>query len=227
MPSSNLTHTAPAKPNAILFDWDNTLVNTWPTIHDAMNHTLVHFGMTPWSMDETRSRVRKSMRNTFPSLFGEAWLDAADVFYGRYQAIHVDRLEPLPGAEELLAYLHQQQVFSSVVSNKVGNYLRIEARHLGWDHYLVHLVGAGDAEHDKPALDPVLMALADSGTAPQSTVWFAGDANIDLECAQNAGCTPILVRENKPDSNEVADLPPHHYVPNCSKFKVMVAQALG
>ena len=49
----------PGLPRAILFDWDNTLVDTWPVIHDSMNVTLTHMGWEPWTMDETRARVRR------------------------------------------------------------------------------------------------------------------------------------------------------------------------
>ena len=31
-------------PQAALFDWDNTLVDTWPVIHEAMNTTLSAMG---------------------------------------------------------------------------------------------------------------------------------------------------------------------------------------
>ncbi len=217
MPASTLT-----PPDAILFDWDNTLVDTWPTIQDAMNHTLAHFGMPVWSMEETRLRVRKSMRDSFPGLFGDRWQRAADVFYERYRAIHVKRLEPLPGAEDLLQFLHDAGIFTGVVSNKVGEYLRVEARHLGWERYFTNLVGAGDAERDKPALQPVLMALEGSNTKPAENVWFIGDADIDLVCGTEAGCLAILVRENAPDDEERNALPPHHYCKNRHQLKVMI-----
>ena len=29
------------KPKAVIFDWDNTLVNTWPIIHDEVNDLLL------------------------------------------------------------------------------------------------------------------------------------------------------------------------------------------
>ncbi|PPR65951.1 MAG: hypothetical protein CFH03_00782, partial [Alphaproteobacteria bacterium MarineAlpha3_Bin2] len=41
---------ANGKPRAILFDWDNTLVDSWPTIIDALNVTLEAYGKTPWTM---------------------------------------------------------------------------------------------------------------------------------------------------------------------------------
>ena len=34
-------------PRAILFDWDNTLVDSWPTILDALNTTFEAFHMAP------------------------------------------------------------------------------------------------------------------------------------------------------------------------------------
>lgn len=33
-----------AGPRAILFGWDNAPVDSWPTIHDALNITLTAFG---------------------------------------------------------------------------------------------------------------------------------------------------------------------------------------
>ncbi len=216
--NSSDTNSLP-RPSAVLFDWDNTLVNSWAVIHEAMNTTLTHFGKDNWTLEETRQRVRKSMRNSFPVLFGDAWSDAADVFYARYSEIHVSRLEPLPGSQDMLEALHGHGVFMAVVSNKTGEYLRIEATHLGWDRYLENLVGANDAEQDKPAADPVHMALDGSGHQPAGNVWFVGDADIDLECAVNTGCTPILVRETPPEPGEFDRHPPAKYLKNCTELK--------
>jgi len=217
MPLSSISTLNP--PKAVIFDWDNTLVDSWVIIHDAMNATLNHFGMESWTLDETRGRVRKSMRDRFPALFGDAWRDAADVFYARYREIHVANLKPLPGSGDVLEALHEQGIFLAVVSNKTGEYLRLEATHLGWDRYLSNLVGANDAAHDKPATDPVHMALNGSGQKPGTDVWFVGDTDIDLECAINAGCLPILVRETPPVPGEFDEHPPEKYLKNCWDLK--------
>ena len=39
-------------PRAVLFDWDNTLVNTWPTIVECYHDTFTALGMTPWTATE-------------------------------------------------------------------------------------------------------------------------------------------------------------------------------
>jgi phosphoglycolate phosphatase len=210
-PSSNLD----TKPKAILFDWDNTLVDSWPVIHDALNITLTTYGLEPWTLTETKQRVRKSMRDSFPALFGDEWEAAGEVFYERYAAIHIDKIKPIIGVAKMLIDLHAEGVYLSVVSNKKGNYLRQEAAHLGWDHYFNHLVGALDAPQDKPALAPVSMALNGSGIAPGRDVWFVGDADIDMECAINTGCVPVLISPEKPKSMELLDYPPQLHFPDC------------
>src|SRR3546814_18896913 len=52
-----------------------------------------------------------------------------------------------------------------VVSNKRGPLLLLEAARLGWDRYFGCLVGAIDAERDKPAPAGVDFALSGSGIA--------------------------------------------------------------
>src|ERR687887_1810093 len=92
------------RPRAILFDWDNTLVNTWPTIVECYRDTFAALGLTPWTADEVRSRAHGSLRDLFPTLFGERADEAERVFYETFYRIHLDRLEPPPGAASPLAH---------------------------------------------------------------------------------------------------------------------------
>lgn len=213
-----------ARPRAILFDWDNTLIDSWAAIQDAQNFTLAHFGMEPWTLAETRERVRGSMRDTFPAMFGERWREAGEVFYARFTEHHLDALKPLVGAEDMLIALHDAGVYLAVVSNKKGDYLRAEAARLDWGRYFGvrggganggGIVGAFDAANDKPAVDPVDLALAGSGIATGPSVWFAGDTDIDLECARNAQCVPVLVRGEPPARGEFAGHSPALHVTDC------------
>ncbi len=200
-----------ALPGAVIFDWDNTLVDSWPVIRDALNTTLISFGQRPWTLEETRKRVKKSTRESFPELFGDKWKSAADVFYARYDEIHAAQVKPLRGISELLSEIASLGIYQCIVSNKRGDYLRKEADALGWTKYFGHIVGANDAAHDKPAADPIHMALAQSGFIPGQNVWFVGDADIDMECAIGANCLPVLMRARPPENNEFDQFPPHFH----------------
>ena len=189
---------APATlPSAVLFDWDNTLVDSWGCIHASLTVTFEAMGVPPWTEAETRARARRSLRDSFPALFGDRWPEARTIYFDHYASHHLDRLRPLPGAEALLDALRDYGTYLAVVSNKTGRFLRSEANALGWTGYFGHLVGAADAETDKPALAPVAMALAPAGLTVESFSatggWFVGDADVDMECAHKAGCVPVLV----------------------------------
>lgn len=180
-------------PRAVLFDWDNTLVDNWAVVRAALNHTLVTFGREPWTVEEARHRIARSARDSFPALFGARWEEARALFHETFAATHLDSLSPCAGAAAMLDSLSATGLYLAVVSNKRGDLLRREARHLGWQGYFTTLVGALDAGEDKPAAAPVTLALAAGDIAPGPAVWFVGDATIDIECARNAGCTAILV----------------------------------
>ncbi|HUI34849.1 MAG TPA: HAD hydrolase-like protein [Stellaceae bacterium] len=196
-----------SRPRAIIFDWDNTLVDSWATIHDALNFLMVAMERPLWTIDETRERVRLSLREAFPAMFGERWQEAQQIYLDRFRAIHLERLTALPGREAMLQRLTADGHYLAVVSNKTGAMLRREAAHLGWTSLFGAIVGAGDAEIDKPHHAPVELALRPSGIAPGPDVWFVGDTAIDMECALAAGCVPVLLG---PDgaAAEFAKFPP-------------------
>jgi phosphoglycolate phosphatase len=210
-----MTNRLLSPPRAMLFDWDNTLIDSWTTIHDVQNIVLEAFGLDAWSLDEIRARVRKSMRDSYPAIFGERWEEAGRMFYREYEARHLDSLQPLPGVVDMLPTLVARGFYLGVVSNKRGNILRREAQHLGWDAHFSAVVGAGDAEQDKPAVAPVAMALAPGQLMPGADTWFVGDTDIDLACAHRAGCVAVLVRPETPGPDEFADVPADLYFSDC------------
>jgi phosphoglycolate phosphatase len=206
-------------PNAVLFDWDNTLVDGWAVIADALNTTLVAMGHEPWTLAETRLRVKASLRDSFPAMFGPRWKEAEKIFYDRFQSHHLDLLAPMPGAEALLTRLAERGVYLGVVSNKRGSFLREETEYLGWGRLFGRVIGAGDAVRDKPALDPVLMALDGTSMTPGTGVWFVGDTDIDMICARDSGCTPVLVRAQPPQAGEFASIPEMQHFQSCDALR--------
>lgn len=182
-------------PHTLLYDWDNTLVDTWPVIHQALTETFAAFGMEPWSMEQVKSHVARSMRDAFPDLFGERAEEAGELYIAAYRRYQFAWLKPLPGVLELLEAQAALPLKIGVVSNKRNTLLNAEIEHLGWGKYFDVIIGAGDAAHDKPDAAPALLALSRLGIAPAKEVWFIGDSNADLECAHNAALTPILYGE--------------------------------
>lgn len=208
------------KPNAVLFDWDSTLVDNWPGVTAAMNVALSAFGLTIWTETEMRARAKRSMRENFPVIFGPDWERARDIFYAAFEERHLDGLRTMPGAEDLITELRDRSIMLGVVSNKNGDFLRAEARRLGWEEYFYRIVGATDAARDKPARDPVDLALAGSDHEPGDTVWFVGDSLVDLQCGLASGCIPVLLGNDPISEEDLEKWPPAFHFTDCMDMRL-------
>jgi len=205
------------RPRAILFDWDNTLVDSWTTIHEALNIAMAAMGKPAWSFEETRARVRLSLRESFPIHFGDRWQEAREIYLDAFRVIHLERLNPLPGRGKLLQSLTTAGIYLGVVSNKTGGLLRREVEALGWSAFFGGVVGAGDTALDKPDAAPVALALMASGIKAGEAVWLVGDTGIDMECAHNSSCVPVLLGRDATD-DEFAGCRPRLVFSDCASL---------
>lgn len=178
------------KPKAILWDWDNTLFDSWDIIHLGWNAVSEEFSLPILSLEEVKTFAHRSCRDIFPSLFLEESDRAANIFYKTVRANQ--RMTLMPGAQEILQFLHDQNILMGVVSNKEGNILRHEIETCGFSHFFSVIFGSGDVSHDKPAPDGIQQALDEIHLNPTDIVYI-GDTPVDVEAAFKAGCTSIVV----------------------------------
>lgn len=197
-------------PRAILWDWDNTLVDGWAAIEAGLNATFRAFAMPEWDRATVLARVRGSLRDTFPGMFGTEWERARDIFYDAVRASHLAVVRPMPGAAAAIA-VAGQVTRQGVVSNKQGPLLRAEAAHLGWRAQFGALVGAGDAAADKPDPAPMTMALGAMGIAADPSIWYVGDTVMDMQAARRAGFRAVLLGDASHDGGIAAAAPDLHF----------------
>ena len=165
-------------PKAVIFDWDNTLVDTWPLIQVAIDTTMEQMGKEPWGLEKVKNEVHASMRESFPKIFGDNWEKA--------------------GALELLDKLLELNITLIIISNKIGTTLRKEAGHMGVSDKFFSIIGSTDAVRDKPNKDPFDLALQNSELDPKrDLIWFVGDTITDVECAVVSACQPVLYGEGR------------------------------
>jgi phosphoglycolate phosphatase len=143
-------------------------------------------------LEKVRNEVHKSMRESFPEIFGNDWEKAGEIYKNTYRSIHLN-IQLLPNALKLINKLEEKGILQFIVSNKIGATLRKEAAALGVDKKFFAVVGANDAYADKPSREPVELALLGSNLdLKKDEIWFVGDTIADVECAYNSGCTPII-----------------------------------
>lgn len=211
-------------PPAIFFDWDGTLVDTIPSLFTAHNHVRKHMGYEPWNMEEFYENLRFSSLELYPRIYGDNAPEALKILCDYVEQQHLQHLETLPGAENLLKTLRKKGCKTGIVSNKKHHLLLREVRHLDWHQYIECAVGAGEAEKDKPHADPLLLAFKHAGIQPHPIhgwcdVWYIGDTVTDMEVAANAGCKAVLILNGENKDHLIKKFNPFLVVDGCEDLQ--------
>lgn len=190
----------------ILWDWDNTLVDTFGAIFAAQNDTRVHFGLSKWTIEESKKAMNTSGRNLLKDIFGEEKATEARVYFLSRYAMHAAEIQLNKGAKEILYFAQTHGFINVLASNKAGPILRNEAETLGVTSYFDKIIGAEDTDNDKPS--KFFTDAAIKGFDFDSLISI-GDGKSDIKMAHNyENGVGVLVwtdpntpefNENKPD----------------------------
>lgn len=194
-------HSIISKPSAIIFDFDDTLVNSGPIVKKSLKATFEKFSISEDVISAKKLDVNRSLRDYFCHIFSDNLKEAAETYYGFYNEFS-ENLEVLEKADEVLNFLLEKEVYTSIVSNKRSKKLREEIHDkFSWHGYFKAIVGSGDTEEDKPSIKPALKALEYANLNNFDDVWLIGDSVVDMQTANNLGCKAILFGQTKLPDN--------------------------
>jgi phosphoglycolate phosphatase len=196
---------------AIIFDWDGTLVDTCGLILDAHNHVRKHYNVPLWTMNDFLGRASKSAREYYPEIYGDKAEEAQIVLYEFVADHHLKYLKAMSQVEELCDVIKVQNIPMALVSNKRHDFLHKEVDVMGWRDYFSSIIGAGHAARDKPAIDPLVMAMAEiSPDLKAADILYIGDTETDLLTAQNAGAPNVFIQSDQPRPDLIEKYAPNY-----------------
>lgn len=212
------------KPLAVLMDWDGTIIDSLPLINAAHNHLLEIHGKPLIGRSQSKKLTAHDPQTIIGTLIGttdeSAVAEGLTTFRQYVRKRHLDHFGRtdngytglVDGAGELVEAIRSNDIPMGIVTNKNHDILKAEIAHLRWDDWFKALVGPGDAYRNKPYPDPVFLALNIMGIEPGREVAFIGDTYGDIECANAAGLTSILIEVEPYPENQ--SQPALRY-PNC------------
>ncbi len=195
-------------PKAVFWDWDGTLIDSYAFLNDAHNFTLTSLGFAPFKEGEYKNFFGKPRDILYPAIYKDKCEEAIEIFQ-KYVLENNHKVKALPDCRPVLELFYQKNIPMGIVSNKKANLIERELKHLKWEQYFKIVVGAGDAEFDKPSGAPLLLAIEKTGKIYDNNhIWYIGDTENDLACAKNARCPSIFLTEDKNSSTLIKKYDP-------------------
>jgi phosphoglycolate phosphatase len=189
---------------AVLFDFDGTLIDSYPAITASVNHVRALHGLPPLTVAEVTRHVGRGPDYLLSHTVGRGD-PAANL--AAYRAHHPGVLREgtrlLPGAREALEGLHARGIRLAVCSNKPVAFTRQLVEYLGVSGLLDAVLGPEDVARNKPAPDMLLEALKRLGVAAAEAL-YVGDMTVDIEAARAAGLRVWVVATGS-DTPEALD----------------------
>lgn len=208
-----------ALPDAVYWDWDGTIADSYNFLNDAHNHTLEALGFARFKDGEYMEYFGKPREILYPAIYKDKSDQAMHVFQ-TYVFENSHKVQTIDGTREVLDFFNSRNIPMGVVTNKKGSFVTRELEHTSYAGFFKVIVGAGEAHSDKPSGAPLTLALEKSNLSPKThNIWFVGDTENDLACAQDAGCESIFLKGDKNTDDLIATYKPLISFDHYQQFK--------
>lgn len=194
-------------PRAILFDLDDTILDTTDSASRVWRMTARHFadriGMPPEHIDTVldRSRVwywadpernqagrlnlHQARRDVTVHGFNALGIDDTDLahrFADHYSDHRVGEMQPFPGAIETIEHFHDAGMPMALLTNGKGQTQRDKVTAFDLERYFRVVLIEGEIGYGKPNPRVFARALEACGNVPATAAWCVGD-NLEWEVA--------------------------------------------
>jgi phosphoglycolate phosphatase len=182
-----------AKPKAIVFDLDGTLIHSAPDIQFAANEALKSIDRTPLDLPTIISFIGNGIEKLV-----ERMLNATGgydeplrrVVLTNFLEIYSKNMttltKPYAGVVTVLHQLRSNDVLLGVCTNKPTEPAREICKQLDLAQYFDVIAGAEDRQPKKPDPQPLDACIAALGCRSEHVI-YVGDSAIDYHTARNAG----------------------------------------
>jgi phosphoglycolate phosphatase len=186
-----------ARPHAVVFDLDGTLVDTAPDLCGTLNRLLAEHGRPTISLMDIRPMIGDGAAKMVERGFGATGGLPDDMavlvrrFLELYEAGVADESRPFPHVVETLKRMREAGIRLGVCTNKLTGLSQRLLDQLDLSRYFDVLVG-GDVPARKPDPRHVLMTAEKLGAKPD-TALMIGDSLNDVAAAKAAKVNVIAV----------------------------------
>ncbi|MFC5302646.1 HAD-IA family hydrolase [Azospira restricta] len=186
------------RPQAVLFDLDGTFADTAPDLGAALNALRAELGLAPVDLSVLRPYTSQGVRGMLGAGLGLR-PDHPDYpglhrrFLGHYQQALCVHTRLFDGIAALVDTVERQQLRWGIVTNKSQRFTLPLMHQLGYARRAACLVSGDSSPRTKPHPQPMRLACAVAGCAPERAL-YVGDDRRDIDAGRAAGMVTVAVR---------------------------------
>lgn len=181
---------------AVLFDFDGTLVDTAPDLGYALNLQRERHGLAFLPEEAIRPYASHGSRGLLEIGFGLLPTDATfEEMRAEYLELYTQVMTRQPvlfdGMAETLHAIEQRGLRWGIVTNKPRRFTLPMVTHMGLDVRAGVVISGDDAPQPKPSPQTLLLACERMQINPEM-VLYLGDAERDVQAGNAAGMTTLV-----------------------------------
>lgn len=211
----------------VIFDLDGTLLNTIADLATATNQALQHYGYPTHEVEAYRFFVGNGINKLFERALPETERTEENIlkirsqFVPYYDTHNADLSRPYPGIPELLRTLQQKGIKIAVASNKYQAATRKLIAHYFPEINFVEVLGQREGIPAKP--DPsIVNEIKIKAGVDEKEILYAGDSNVDMQTAHNAGVTAVGVAWGFRPRTELEALHPAYIIEKAEELPTLL-----
>ncbi|WP_372965561.1 HAD-IA family hydrolase [Marinobacter sp.] len=199
-----------AKPSAVLFDLDGTLIDTAPDFIRCLNQLRQQHNLEPLAPEHIRRSVSNGARAMVRLGFNlepeqDGYLHKHTAFLDLYEAGIAEETTLFEGMDTLLRDLEAKKIPWGIVTNKPVRFAAPLITALGLEKRCATLICPDHVTNRKPHPEPLFLACKEINAEPGRAI-YVGDHERDIEAGRKAGMYTIAVRYGYIEQPETVDL---------------------
>ncbi|MGE5407901.1 MAG: HAD family hydrolase [Syntrophothermus sp.] len=197
MSSTSSPSTSAEQPiEAVVFDWDGTLVDSKRALIASFRETTAEVIGEPFptAPEDVERMIQVRGREAFEEIAGgdPDLLERIEEVFHRVYVARQTTIQPFPGALETLARLRGAGHRLGVATSKARIRLDLEAERTGIGALIDVSISGDEVEAAKPDPEQVAAAIAALGADPARTL-YVGDGPNDVLAGRGAGAVTVAV----------------------------------
>lgn len=171
---------------AVIFDFDGTLVNTLPLLYRVFHTIFWEFNHENLTQEQIAQRFGPPEEVLLKKyLSPTVWDQAMDRFFRLYEEGHGEDVQPTPDVLHMLSAVRDQGFSMALVSNKGRKAMEISLQRTGLSQWFPIIITGDDVTHTKPHPEGLETAMKNLGVSARRAI-YVGDSGSDIEAARNA-----------------------------------------